>query len=129
MRLAIIVGIICTVVSVQVACAADLGNRTPTYPAAPFPLYRWTGFYVGGNIGYAWNNIDDTTFSSISTGGVQSMISVKDNGVFGGAQVGYNYLLNPNFLIGVEADLDAANLSTNYAEAAQPAEVGQEEAE
>jgi outer membrane immunogenic protein len=39
----------------QIALAADLPVK-PTYPApilAPTPVYNWTGFYVGGNLGGA----------------------------------------------------------------------------
>jgi outer membrane immunogenic protein len=35
----------------QVAVAADLPLTAPPYQ--PPPIYSWTGFYVGGNIGGA----------------------------------------------------------------------------
>ncbi len=44
------------------AFAADLPART--YTKAPVyvePIYNWTGFYVGGNIGYSWGRSSDTS--------------------------------------------------------------------
>src|SRR4051794_20776273 len=42
------------------AMAADLPRRSapPAY-FAPMPVFTWTGFYVGVNAGYAWNNSDN----------------------------------------------------------------------
>jgi opacity protein-like surface antigen len=34
------------------AVAADMVVKAP--PPPPAPVYGWTGFYVGGNIGYSW---------------------------------------------------------------------------
>ncbi len=124
MRLTAFLGAMCTAASVQFACAADLVTKAPMYPQAPAILYSWTGFYVGGNIGYGWDNIDDTT-NSLTGDFPQSTISGKANGVFGGGQVGYNYIFNPSFLIGVEADLDAADLSGSHSECIQPSRCAQ----
>lgn len=90
----------------------------------PAPLYNWTGFYIGGNVGYGWDNIDDTT-SSLTGDFPQSAISSKANGVFGGGQIGYNYMFNPNFLVGFEADLDTAHLSGSHSECIQPSRCAQ----
>ena len=43
---------------VTAASAADLGQR-PVYKAQPAPImaaYNWSGFYVGGHLGYAWGS-------------------------------------------------------------------------
>ncbi|HEX5515989.1 MAG TPA: porin family protein, partial [Pseudolabrys sp.] len=37
----------------QVASAADMPVKAPRAPAPP-PVYNWTGFYVGGHVGYLW---------------------------------------------------------------------------
>ena len=35
------------------AVAADMPVKAPP-PPAPAPVYNWTGFYVGLNVGYGW---------------------------------------------------------------------------
>jgi outer membrane immunogenic protein len=84
------------------AQAADLGRRPP--PVAPVyaPAFTWTGFYVGGNIGWGWVNADVTGNWG---GGVWGLNS---NNFIGGAQVGYNYQMG-NFVIGIEYDFDWAS--------------------
>jgi outer membrane immunogenic protein len=88
--------------------AADL-KPAPVYTKAPMvpPVFSWTGFYIGGNLGGAWANtrITDNLGMSFSNG---------NNGVFvGGGQVGFNYQLG-NAVFGVEGDFDwAANNNNN----------------
>src|SRR5229473_834319 len=38
------------------AIAADLAVKAPVYKAPPIvvPVWSWSGFYVGGNVGYSW---------------------------------------------------------------------------
>ena len=43
---------------ITAASAADIGQR-PVYKAQPAPMmaaYNWSGFYVGGHLGYAWGS-------------------------------------------------------------------------
>ena len=42
--------------------AADLGARSYTKAPALAPVSNWSGFYVGGNLGYGWGN-GNTDFS------------------------------------------------------------------
>ncbi len=90
------------------AFAADLPSRAPPpVYVPPVPIFTWTGIYIGGQIGYAWGtsntNIGDNfgDFTSFST---------NNNGVIGGAHVGYNLQLN-QFVIGLEGDVDGSSLS------------------
>ncbi len=88
----------------QGASAADLPARTAPPPAAPAyvppPVFSWTGFYIGGNLGVAWTDGDVTD----SFGHINSNIS--QNPTFaGGGQVGANYQWNW-LVVGVEADFD-----------------------
>src|SRR5262252_9380410 len=40
----------------QCAQAADLSAKPPVYKAPVAAPYNWTGFYVGANAGYGWDN-------------------------------------------------------------------------
>ena len=58
------------------ALAADLPPPAPmprapaVYIPAPIPLYNWTGFYVGGNLGVGWQqgSFNDPLGNTFSTG-------------------------------------------------------------
>ena len=88
------------------AFAADLPARTAA-PYAPAPIFSWTGFYVGGNVGYisaktATTDVDYTGDTVQSTG----------SGVLGGIQAGYNYQVGA-IVFGLEADLAATSAKPN----------------
>ena len=42
------------VVFAPVASAADMPVKAQPRVSAPPPVYNWTGFYVGGHVGYLW---------------------------------------------------------------------------
>src|SRR5476649_1175947 len=50
------------------ALAADLGARAPynKAPAYAAPIYNWTGFYIGGHVGGAFNS--NNNFNGLVTG-------------------------------------------------------------
>jgi outer membrane immunogenic protein len=98
------------VLAVASALAADLPAReTPNTPAIVSPVYNWSGFYIGANVGGASDN--GTTTNTALSGTFVSSGAAKNNGVIGGGQIGYNYMLSPNFLIGIEADLEGTSLN------------------
>jgi outer membrane immunogenic protein len=91
------------------AFAADLPSRRPPPVFTPVPLFTWTGFYVGGDVGYAWGY--NTTDSSVADGITGSApYSSKPNGEIGGVHVGYNYQIN-QFVIGIEGDVVGSNFN------------------
>jgi len=95
--------------AVAPAFAADLPAREyPKAPAIVSPAYDWSGFYVGANVGGAWNS--GTTTNTALDGTFVSSGAAKNSGVIGGGQIGYNYMLSPNFVVGIEADVDATSL-------------------
>ncbi|MGL5114776.1 MAG: outer membrane protein [Beijerinckiaceae bacterium] len=96
---------------VSPAAAADLGQRfaKPT-PVPAMPMFTWTGFYVGGNIGYGFNDMKTETVGTplfntlIVPGIVPSSLKTGRDGLLGGLQAGYNAQFGA-FVAGVEADV------------------------
>ena len=85
------------------ANAADLppAPRAPVpYMPAAIPVFSWTGFYIGGNLGGGWNrgNVVDSVFGVNFTNG-------NSTSFLGGGQVGGNYQIGA-FVIGAEAAFD-----------------------
>jgi outer membrane immunogenic protein len=75
---------------------------------APISTYNWSGFYVGANVGGSWDN--GTTTNTALSGAFVSSGSSHNSGVIGGGQVGYNFMTAPNFLVGLEADVQGTSL-------------------
>jgi outer membrane immunogenic protein len=117
------------------AVAADL---SPAYKApvkAISPVANWTGFYIGGNVGYGWDSGSTTGISSASidpalapalaaivgAGSYPAALSPSTKGVIGGGQIGYNWQLPPQWLIGLEADLQGADLRGTDSQTRSPA--------
>jgi outer membrane immunogenic protein len=127
---AAVVAAVSTTALTQIASAADQRppvHKAPIYkapPPAPAPVYTWTGWYVGGNVGGSWGNAHTDivgsgsviAFQNIPPGspGFPSSIAFADsnnahlNGVIGGVQFGYNYQFSPNWVLGVEADIQGS---------------------
>lgn len=82
--------------------AADLQRGYPNYaPAAPMPMaYRWTGPYLGANIGYQGGSISNNP--------------AEPSGVVGGIQGGWNWQ-NGNFVFGGEADISLTGADDVFA--------------
>ncbi|MBC7164585.1 MAG: porin family protein [Roseovarius sp.] len=94
------------------AAPALAGNMTPTEPepviAAPAPAPAapltpdWTGFYAGGQFGYAWVDTD--------AGGVDG------DDIIGGLVAGYDYDFG-NWVLGGGLDYDFADITLSGANA------------
>ena len=89
------------------AFAADLPPPMAPPPRAPamyvpvVPLYNWTGFYIGGNLGAGWNSTGSITDTFGSTFGTTTNTSF-----LGGGQVGVNYEFGGGVVVGAEAMFD-----------------------
>jgi outer membrane immunogenic protein len=107
MNKTLIASVVLVALSITTARAADLPVKAP--PPPPMPVFSWTGFYVGANVGGAWSNNrwTDTLF-------LTNFNNSNSNGVFiGGGQIGGNYQIG-QFVIGGEWDFDwAANNNNN----------------
>ncbi len=91
--------------------AADLPARTYTKaPVIVDPGYNWTGFYIGGNVGYSWGRSSDT--SSLTNGAGTFLFTSADktnlDGIVGGGQFGYNWQMQ-NWVWGFEADIQGTD--------------------
>jgi outer membrane immunogenic protein len=99
--------------SVGSAVAADLpSKKAPVLLPPPPPPALWTGFYVGLNAGYSWEErsavaVGTSPFVPFpAIGIVGSGALSSDSGSFiGGGQIGYNYQFGNNFVVGIEADI------------------------
>ncbi|WP_442755283.1 outer membrane protein [Methylocystis sp. JAN1] len=103
------------------ALAADLPSRKGPPPAyvPPPPAFSWTGLYGGVNIGYGFDaggNPEAGSFAYLAPAvpGFAGTWSNPHNlnGVTGGGQVGYNYQFSPWLVLGVETDIQAADINT-----------------
>jgi len=108
--------------------AADLAPQMFTKaPALTELAYEWSGFYVGGNIGYSWGRArtdgalaGTQNVSVFRTAGPTLISSVNSavalpltahsniDGVIGGGQAGYNWR-RAQWLFGLEADLQGSD--------------------
>jgi outer membrane immunogenic protein len=97
--------------SVAHASAADMAIPPSPPESNPGPIFyvppafSWTGFYVGGNVGWDWTNITDAV---TTTSGAAGSLSGNVGSVLGGGQIGYNWQVIQPVVIGLEADLQAA---------------------
>jgi outer membrane immunogenic protein len=90
------------------ALAADLPLPASLPPINP--VYNWTGFYIGGNLGAGWSGLSNTNFSDT----LGSSFTGPTNTQFvGGAQVGVNYQFWGGVVIGAEAMFDWFTVSHN----------------
>jgi len=123
-----ILGAVLAVVATSgAAFAADvLVKAPPVYKAPVSTAYSWTGLYIGGHIGGAWANNDwsfpfdslnsvvqEPICSALAPGCVTSSTSSGSNTASGwllGGQIGYNYQLKNNWVLGIEGDASWSSL-------------------
>ncbi len=95
------------IIALAVCTPAAAAETPPLLPikAASIPFrYDWTGLYFGGHVGYTRGNAR-TTLSDPAP----SNSSNAFGSLFGGVQIGYNYLLPSRVLLGIEADISSPN--------------------
>jgi outer membrane immunogenic protein len=107
------------------AAAADLPARTMAPAPAPVmvaPVFTWTGFYIGGHIGYGFSDRNNFGFGDnltvLNAAGGRFVVQQEagggnffnngrggsTEGVLGGGQIGFN-VQTGIFVFGVEADV------------------------
>jgi outer membrane immunogenic protein len=103
------------------AFAADMAVKAPPAPP-PAPVWNWTGWYAGVNLGASFGNAR-TDFNAASGSGFLSFVSFQGpftlpgfagsnreypDGFMGGGQIGYNWQFSPIWVVGLEADFQGA---------------------
>jgi len=100
------------------ALSADLPPRPPMYKAPPPPpmVTTWTGCYIGVNGGGAWGRTRTTgNWGNLVVPG--NSIGNDIDGGFVGGQVGCDYQIQNNWVIGAEATGDWADIEGSVANA------------
>jgi outer membrane immunogenic protein len=93
--------------------AADLPSRVAPAPYGVAPLFTWTGFYVGAQVGYGWGNAPSPYgVPSTATTYTLAQNASKQKGAFGGVHVGYNQQFG-SFVLGIEADANIDGVKGN----------------
>jgi outer membrane immunogenic protein len=106
--------------------AASAADLRPIYKAPPpvvAPAFSWTGFYVGGNVGYGWGEATDPGigasdpfgvigFGPFAAAGGFQYPNLKPSGVIGGGQVGYNWQAG-SWVYGLVADIQGSDMKAS----------------
>jgi outer membrane immunogenic protein len=121
MKIAISVCGIAVLLGTQ-AWAADMALKSAA-PSQTSISYSWTGFYLGGEFGGGWSDEtlnyapNDQVAASLLNGnagipGQQPFPSgpIRQAGVVGGLEVGYNWQFSEQWLAGVEADFSFSGM-------------------
>lgn len=80
-------------------------DRAEAAPPAP----SWEGFYLGADLGYGMGvgQIDSSALTGLS-----SFDFLSGQGPVGGLLAGYNHMITPRWLVGVEGDISFSDITT-----------------
>jgi outer membrane immunogenic protein len=93
------------------ADAADFS--LPVKASPPLPIFSWSGFYAGADIGYGWGR-DSTTEYLTGTNTLTGLRwDYKPKGALGGLFAGYNYQTGP-MVLGLETDIELADIKGGF---------------
>jgi outer membrane immunogenic protein len=105
------------------AMAADMRVKAPVLKTPP-PAFSWSGCYIGGNAGGAWENASNSLVVANTTPGyftpaaipgvnASGTADMNSSGFTGGGQVGCNWQSGQT-VWGVEVDIESLNQSTSF---------------
>ncbi|WP_298966885.1 outer membrane beta-barrel protein [uncultured Methylobacterium sp.] len=106
--------LLCGVALAHPAPAADLPARAAPPVFTQVPVFSWTGFYAGVNLGTGTGSdgrrFTDPTYGTVAPGDASG-------GIVGGGQVGYAYQFTPGsgFVAGLEADIQGTGFGRRRA--------------
>ncbi|MCZ8316452.1 outer membrane beta-barrel protein [Phreatobacter sp.] len=98
------------------AQAADLGvPRSPVAAAVVAPAFNWTGFYLGGHLGYGFGrghhaNTPLGAGGAFDNGPDTTPFTYNTRGVLGGVHAGYNWQTG-SLVVGIEGELGFSGVS------------------
>jgi outer membrane immunogenic protein len=98
---------VCLSVPAMEVSAADLGGDPNPFPAMAEPrldIERWTGFYLGGALGYGWG--------SGEVDGAIGNFSFDQSGLLGSFYAGYNWQVG-RVVLGAEADIGTGDFGVD----------------
>ena len=78
--------------------------------------WTWTGPYVGLNLGYGGGDFKYPFSGATDAAGTNPLTGrarQSSSGVLGGGQAGYNYQMPNGLVLGLETDIDAADIGGN----------------
>ena len=99
----LLISAVSVVAVTQIASAADMPVKAPVVPVAPVAIpYNWTGFYIGGHVGYFWGRTHVEEDGEVVEDGAPT------NGVVGGVLAGGNWQTG-QIVLGLEGDFGWTN--------------------
>src|SRR5579871_2410273 len=97
---------------VLLTAVAVVTFSAPGFAAPPAGVFNWSGFYIGGNAGYGWNDRDRSIMIVNNLGGPATGPGLDATGPFGGAQLGWNWQTGA-WVLGLETDFQLSAISAN----------------
>lgn len=92
------------------SCAISAIAISTAHAGDPTMPGMWNGPYVGLNVGWGQSSFD-TVFNDGTPGDTFNGPSLTNGGLVGGAQLGMNWRVGNNFVVGVEGDYDFTSLN------------------
>jgi outer membrane immunogenic protein len=102
------------------ANAADMYRAPEPFAGGGYkdvPVASWTGFYAGVNGGGAFDGNSGEIKEFRASGSLRDRYkAIELSGGFGGGQIGYNWqgVWHPHLVLGVEVDIQGADISDHY---------------
>src|SRR5580698_2839144 len=97
---------VAALIAIDTANAADMALKAVPPPA---PVYSWTGWYAGVNVGGSFGQARDTvSYGAPAVPFPPASTNADLDGIIGGGQIGYNMQSN-SWLFGLEADIQGSS--------------------
>jgi hypothetical protein len=73
------------------ASSLAYADGMPPYQGSGYAPFSWTGFYIGGNAGYGWDDDRHQIALTNNFGATITTPGLESEGGFAGGQLGYNW--------------------------------------